>query len=677
MVGKQVQQYQFLEKLGSGGMGEIYKALDTRLNRPVAVKVLPSASSGDPERRRRFIQEAQAASTLNHPSIVTIHDIITDGDTEYMVMEFVAGKTLNDIIPKGGLRVPQALKYALQISDALSAAHTAGIIHRDLKPANVMVTDSGIAKILDFGLAKLTDRGSTDLNSTQAMGAQPLTMEGTILGTVSYMSPEQAQGLKIDPRSDIFSYGTVLYEMVTGRRAFEGESSLSTLSAILRDEPPDMADVAPDVPAQMESVILRCLRKSPDERFQSMKDVQNALSVLKRDSDSGSLYTSRLVTESQLRATPPVSSSRTGMAKPPSRSGLPPASAPAAKKGLSPAMAIGIGALAALLVGGVVVGRMVMNKRADEAAALKAKVDADEQARVEAEAAAARAAEVAAAHANSLLDNNGIVDMWQNKVAPDLILSQIRAAPETKFDFSTAEIIRLSKAGVPSYIVDQMRDPMRLITAPLAQSQFASNLNRNTKQLPPPSTPSGASVPAPAPVVTTPVPAPVPSTPAPAASTPAPAPVPNTPAPAPTVATVAATMTDAQPFTIVLSAELRNDAMIGQALQFTTKDDVKDKDGKIIVLPKGTIVRGEVTETPKKKMFGIGGGKMSFKLTRAEASNGIRVNLRTLSARRGDGVTQRPAETNRSGTNKDIAAAQGTEYVAYVDGEQHVTVPAR
>src|SRR5450631_634646 len=146
MVGRQIQQYQLLEKLGAGGMGEIYKALDTRLNRTVAIKVLPSAKSGDPERRRRFLHEAQAASGLNHPSIITIHDAISDGDTEYMVMEFVSGKTLNDLIPRGGLRVQQALKYALQMTDALATAHAAGIIHRDLKPANIMVTDAGFVK---------------------------------------------------------------------------------------------------------------------------------------------------------------------------------------------------------------------------------------------------------------------------------------------------------------------------------------------------------------------------------------------------------------------------------------------------------------------------------------------------------------------------------------------------
>src|SRR5580704_1748554 len=297
MVGQKIAQYQFLEKLGAGGMGDIYKAQDTRLNRFVAIKVLSTASSGDPERRRRFVQEAQAASALNHPNIITIHDIISEGGSEYMVMEFVSGKTLSDLIPKGGLRFPQALKIAVQMTDALTVAHHAGIVHRDLKPANVMVTDSGLVKILDFGLAKLTDAGSMTqmgTDQTQTLGQAPLTVEGSIIGTVSYMSPEQAMGKKIDTRSDIFSFGLVLYEMVTGMRAFGGENAVSTLSAILRDEAKPINEIAPDVPPQIEQVVKRCLRKSPDDRWQSMQDVKAALQALKHESDSGQLYKPRI-----------------------------------------------------------------------------------------------------------------------------------------------------------------------------------------------------------------------------------------------------------------------------------------------------------------------------------------------------------------------------------------------
>src|SRR6185369_8561454 len=299
MIGKTVHHYQFVEKLGAGGMGEIWKAQDTRLNRFVAVKILTSASAGDPERRRRFIQEAQAASALNHPNIITIHDIISEGDAEFMVMEFVQGKTLIDLIPKGGLRVPQVLKYAVQMTDALQTAHAAGIVHRDLKPGNVMVTETGLVKVLDFGLAKLTDSsplsqtiGPGD-DTTRTIAEAPLTVEGSIIGTVSYMSPEQAQGKKVDARSDIFSFAVVLYEMVTGTRAFAGDSALSTLSAILRDETRPIPEIAPDTPPQLEHVIHRCLRKHPDQRFQTMKEVQTALGALKHESDSGMLYRTR------------------------------------------------------------------------------------------------------------------------------------------------------------------------------------------------------------------------------------------------------------------------------------------------------------------------------------------------------------------------------------------------
>lgn len=291
MVGRTVSHYQILEKLGTGGMGEIYRALDPRLNRVVAIKVLASGMSADPARRRRFVQEAQTASGLNHPNIITIHDVVSEPGAEYIVMEYVAGKTLLDLIPKGGLRVPQLLNYGVQMADALSAAHAAGIIHRDLKPGNVMVTDSGLVKVLDFGLAKL-ERGPATIagDDIETVVQEAMTVEGSIMGTVSYMSPEQAQGKRVDTRSDIFSFGVLLYEMATGARPFGGDSAIQTLSSILRDEPKPMALVAPDVPARLQEVIMRCLRKDPDERWQTMKDLQSALTALKQESQSGTLY---------------------------------------------------------------------------------------------------------------------------------------------------------------------------------------------------------------------------------------------------------------------------------------------------------------------------------------------------------------------------------------------------
>src|SRR5450432_2288827 len=291
MVGKTISHYEVVEKLGAGGMGDIYKALDRRLNRSVAIKVLSTASTGDPERRRRFIQEAQAASGLNHPNIITIYDIVSQEDTEFMVMEFVAGRTLADLIPAGGLGAAKTLKYGVQIADALQTAHAAGIVHRDLKPGNLMVTGTGLVKILDYGLAKITFPESLNAESltdaTRTLGGAPLTVEGSIIGTVSYMSPEQAQGKRVDPRSDIFSFGVVLYEMITGVKAFSSDSTISTLSALLRDEPKPLNQMVPGVPAELEQIVYRALRKDPGERWQKIDYMHAALAELKQRSDSG------------------------------------------------------------------------------------------------------------------------------------------------------------------------------------------------------------------------------------------------------------------------------------------------------------------------------------------------------------------------------------------------------
>ena len=242
LLGQQLGSYQILSLLGTGGMGVVYKARDTRLKRSVAIKVLPADQVSDPERKRRFIQEARAASALNHPNIITIYDIGSEGGIDFVVMEYVAGKTLDQLIPRKGLRLNETLKLAIQMADALAKAHSAGIIHRDLKPTNVMVTDDGLVKVLDFGLAKLTEVES-DEGGTRTTQLQ--TEEGTIVGTVSYMSPEQAEGKKVDARSDIFSFGAVLYEMVTGQKAFQGDSKMSTLAAILKQEPKPISQLVP------------------------------------------------------------------------------------------------------------------------------------------------------------------------------------------------------------------------------------------------------------------------------------------------------------------------------------------------------------------------------------------------------------------------------------------------
>jgi serine/threonine protein kinase len=281
LLGQQLDSYQTLSLLGAGGMGVVYKARDTRLNRSVAIKVLPRDQVSDPERKRRFIREARAASALNHPNIITIYDIGSEGGIDFIVMEYVAGKTLDQRIPRKGMRLSEALKLAVQMADALAKAHSAGIVHRDLKPGNVMVSEDGLVKVLDFGLAKLTEAESGE-RPTRSL--ESLTETGMIVGTVSYMSPEQAEGKKVDVRSDIFSFGAVLYEMVTGQRAFAGESNLAILTAILREEPKPASQIVKGLPQELEKIIDRCLRKDPGWRFQHMGDVRVELGELKERS---------------------------------------------------------------------------------------------------------------------------------------------------------------------------------------------------------------------------------------------------------------------------------------------------------------------------------------------------------------------------------------------------------
>ena len=287
MIGRTLGHYEITEKLGEGGMGAVYKARDTHLDRFVAVKVLPADKVADPDRKRRFEQEAKSASALNHPNIVTIYDIDDDGGTDFIAMEYVAGRTLAESIDRRGLPLAEVLKYAVQIADALSAAHAAGIVHRDLKPANVMVTGKGLVKVLDFGLAKLTEPAPVSGETAITETARPRTQEGVIVGTVAYMSPEQAEGKNVDARSDIFSFGTVLYEMVTGRRPFVGDTGPSTMAAILAKEPAPPSSLVGELPFELERAILRCLRKEPERRWQTMADLTVALRDLKDDLDSG------------------------------------------------------------------------------------------------------------------------------------------------------------------------------------------------------------------------------------------------------------------------------------------------------------------------------------------------------------------------------------------------------
>jgi serine/threonine protein kinase len=288
MIGKTISHYQVTEKLGEGGMGVFYRARDAHLDRSVAIKVLPPEAVADPERKRRFVKEAKSASALNHPNIIHVYDIDSADGIDYIAMEYVAGRTLAQLIRHRAMKTGEALNYAVQIADALAAAHAAGIVHRDLKPANIMVTESGLVKVLDFGLAKLMEVAPGGESAT-TLTVLPATEQGAVVGTAPYMSPEQAQGRAVDARSDIFSFGSVLYEMLTGQRAFQGESNVSTLAAILEKEPRPLGEIAKNTPAEIERILTRCLRKDPQRRWQSMADLKIALQELKEESDSGKL----------------------------------------------------------------------------------------------------------------------------------------------------------------------------------------------------------------------------------------------------------------------------------------------------------------------------------------------------------------------------------------------------
>jgi Tol biopolymer transport system component len=286
MMQKTLRQYEIIEKLGEGGMGVVYKARDTHLDRFVAVKVLPPERVADAERKRRFVQEAKAASSLNHPHIVVIHDIDEQDGMYFMAMEYVAGKTLDDLIPRNGLRLSTVLKYALQIAGALAAAHRAGIVHRDIKPSNIMVTADGQIKVLDFGLAKLTETAAP-AHDEATRTLMEHTSEGVVAGTVSYMSPEQAEGKPVDARSDIFSFGSVLYEMITGQRAFQRDTSMATLSAILHQQPKQPIESVDSLPRDLQKIVARCMRKEVERRFQTMADLIVQLKEVVEESESG------------------------------------------------------------------------------------------------------------------------------------------------------------------------------------------------------------------------------------------------------------------------------------------------------------------------------------------------------------------------------------------------------
>src|SRR6266567_325787 len=276
--GRRLGPYEILSAIGAGGMGEVYKARDTRLDRTVAIKVLPAHLADRSELRERFEREARTIASLNHPHICTLFDIGQQDGIDYLVMEYLEGETLAHRLQKGPLPLEQVLQYAIEIADALDKAHRKGVTHRDLKPGNIMLTKTG-TKLLDFGLAKLKQEvapANVQLSQLPTMN-DPLTAQGTIIGTLQYMAPEQLEGKEVDARTDIFAFGAVVYEMATGKRAFEGKSQASLMVAIMEREPPAMSSLQPMTPHALDRVVKKCLRKDRDDRWQSARDITDEL----------------------------------------------------------------------------------------------------------------------------------------------------------------------------------------------------------------------------------------------------------------------------------------------------------------------------------------------------------------------------------------------------------------
>ena len=273
LTGSRLGPYEILAPLGAGGMGEVYRARDTRLERIVAIKILPAHLSDRPAAKERFEREAKAISSLNHPNICQLYDVGAQDGISYLVMEYLEGETLADRLSRGPLPLEQVLRFGVDICEGLERAHRTGVVHRDLKPANIMLTKSG-SKLMDFGIAKPSASAVDTGSSSSRTISQPLTAEGSVVGTFQYMSPEQIEGKELDRRSDIFSLGAVLYEMVTGKRAFEGKGHLGVASAILEKEPEPISVVKPLTPPDFDHVVRGCLAKDPDERLQTAHDVK-------------------------------------------------------------------------------------------------------------------------------------------------------------------------------------------------------------------------------------------------------------------------------------------------------------------------------------------------------------------------------------------------------------------
>ncbi|MDX1389798.1 MAG: serine/threonine-protein kinase, partial [Acidobacteriota bacterium] len=287
MIGKQLSHFKILAKLGEGGMGVVYRARDENLGREVALKVLPPESMASDEKRQRFLREARTAAAVTHRHIATIHEVDEADGVVFIAMELVEGETLTDRIGGNALPMRDGLRIAIETAEALAAAHGSKVVHRDLKPDNIIVEPGGHAKILDFGLAKPQEEAQPDSQTISA----DMTREGRVMGTVAYMSPEQARGLPVDSRSDLFSFGIVLYEVVTGKKPFLGSTPTDTLTSILRDTPPPPMEANAEIAPELERIINKCLEKRPDDRYQHADEIVVDLRRLRRQTDSQSVQT--------------------------------------------------------------------------------------------------------------------------------------------------------------------------------------------------------------------------------------------------------------------------------------------------------------------------------------------------------------------------------------------------
>src|SRR5579864_684069 len=284
--GTKLGPYEIVAPIGAGGMGEVYRAHDSRLNRQVAIKILPTMFSSDADRLRRFQHEAMAAAALNHPGIIAVYDVGTQDGIPYVVSELLEGETLRDRLRNGALSRRRSVEYGIQIARALAAAHDKAIVHRDLKPENVFITREGRVKILDFGLAKRQEEAAAAAGQPTIPTLTVDTTPGVVLGTVGYMAPEQVRGLPADARSDIFALGVMLYEMLSGQRSFEGQTAADTMSAILKEDPPELAEAGREISPAVERIVRHCLEKNPEERFRSAHDVAFALENVSQASQS-------------------------------------------------------------------------------------------------------------------------------------------------------------------------------------------------------------------------------------------------------------------------------------------------------------------------------------------------------------------------------------------------------